>query len=458
MSGSTLAPLAPPELSPEPPANSRRDRRRRRRWTLIGVTALVGSITALAVGVNVWLVVERRNTDREVDATETQIADADLDLEQAITDLELLGRQVTRAEQATGLAQLDLGRIQGNLANAEETLANQGIQVDALARCLNGVTRSTNLHGAGNDTAAINALRNVASSCDQALIDIGGAGPVYALDFADPFILSTSAGYYGYATNSGGGDVQVIRSPDLRNWEVVGNGLPALPSWAEGNVTWAPSVLPRGNRYVMYYTVREASSGRQCISRAVANDAGGPFVDDSAVPLRCAGDGDIDPSPFLDPDSGRAYLLWRSSGSPLRITAQELSSDRLGLVGEPRDLIVADQSWENGTVEGPAMGKIGNRYHLFYSANEWNGRHYAVGQAVCDGPLGPCRKTADGPIFASSGSIVGPGGQELFLDGFGGVHFAYHAFTEPYVGYPASRRLHLATLSFNGDRAVFTPG
>ena len=39
--------------------------------------------------------------------------------------------------------------------------------------------------------------------------------------------------------------------------------------------------------YVVYYTVREAASGRQCISRAVASSPTGPFLDDSWGPMVC---------------------------------------------------------------------------------------------------------------------------------------------------------------------------
>jgi hypothetical protein len=453
-----MAPPRPTDKFVGPRVRARQLRRRRQRRTAAIVIGLIAmAVVGTLIAVNVKLRVERRDAVDELNLTEADVTVKRQRLERAVTDLQILTDQVARSEQASGLALLDLGRIEGTLASARETLAAQGIQVDALTSCLDGVSASVQLHGLANDGAAIDALRSVSGDCNRALVSIGGTGPVYALDFADPFVLPTSDGYYGYATNSGGGDVQVIRSADLHDWSVVGEGLAEMPNWAEENLTWAPSVLPRGNSFVLYYTVREASTDRQCISRAVAASAGGPFVDNSSSPLRCAGDGDIDASPFVD-RNGRAYLYWRSSGDPLRITAQPLSSDGLELQGDPRDLIFADQSWEDGTVEGPAMVRIGDTYHLFYSGNDWNSRRYAIGHAVCETPLGPCRKTGNGPVFASTGTVVGPGGQELFLDAAGGVRLAYHAYTEPYVGYPASRRLHLATVSFAGRRAVITPG
>ncbi|MGH9027505.1 MAG: family 43 glycosylhydrolase, partial [Acidimicrobiia bacterium] len=301
MSGPTLAPSAPRRELEGPRVRARQLRRRRQRRIAAGaIGVVVVLVSGLLIGVNVRLRLERRDTVDELNLTEADVTVKRQRLERAVTDLQILTEQVSRSEQASGLAQLDLGRIQGNLARAQETLAAQGIQVDALTSCLDGVTTSVQLQRAGNDAAAIDALRNVAGNCNRALVSIGGTGPVYALDFADPFVLPTSEGYYGYATNSGGGDVQVIRSADLREWQVVGNGLSVLPDWAEANLTWAPTVLARGSTFVLYYTVREASTDRQCVSRGVSGTPGGPFVDDSAVPLRCASDGDIDASPFVD--------------------------------------------------------------------------------------------------------------------------------------------------------------
>ena len=103
--------------------------------------------------------------------------------------------------------------------------------------------------------------------------------PVFDRDFPDPFVLPTEDGYYAYATNSGGRNIQVIYSPDLFTWERAGedgNALPKLPAWAQSNasLTWAPSVLQRGDEYILYYVTRFKQAGRQCISYAVADSPG----------------------------------------------------------------------------------------------------------------------------------------------------------------------------------------
>ena len=239
--------------------------------------------------------------------------------------------------------------------------------------------------------------------CTRTLAYTSGARFPY--DFADPFVLSAAGTYYGYSTNAGAGDIQVIRSPDLVNWELVGNGLADLPRWAAPNATWAPAVLSRGGGYVAYYTVRDAASQRQCISRAVSGTPAGPFVDDSAGPLVCqiTDGGSIDPSPFVDAE-GRAFLLWKSEGrggTPPTIWSQELATDGLALTGVARALLVADREFERGVIEAPNLVQEAGGYYLLYAAADWNSRSYAVAYAGCAGPAGPCVKPADGRVLAS---------------------------------------------------------
>ena len=40
--------------------------------------------------------------------------------------------------------------------------------------------------------------------------------------------------------------------------------------------------------------------------------------------------------------------------------------------------------------------------------------------------------------------IAGPGGAEVFRDSGGALWAAFHAFSEPNVGYPSSRYIHVA--------------
>jgi beta-xylosidase len=286
---------------------------------------------------------------------------------------------------------------------------------------------------------------------------------VWPGDFPDPFVLGSGPVYYAYSTQVGLTEVPTIRSNDLVHWQWVGDALAHLPAWATWGDLWAPAVLSRGATFVMYYTTHDSATDRQCLSRAVSPVPQGPFVDSSTAPLVCQTDrgGSIDPSPIVDGD-GTPYLQWQSEGTlngePPRIWSQQLTADGLNLVGQPSELIHQDQGWEFPIVEGPSMHRIADRYYLFYSANRWQTAAYAIGYAVCASLRGPCSKPTSAPLLASSGSLAGPGGPSVFTDVTGATKLAYHAWTQPDVGYPqGARRLHISTLSFGGGQPAVQP-
>jgi beta-xylosidase len=198
----------------------------------------------------------------------------------------------------------------------------------------------------------------------------------------------------------------------------------------------------------------------------------GPYVDDSSSPFVCPiGDrepycGSIDPSPFLDAQ-GKPHLLWKSDeNSPAchaapRLWSQPLSENGLELVGSPTALLTMDRDWERPIIEGPSMVVHDGEYFLFYSANEYESAKYSVGYARCAGPVGPCTKvTTDGPLFKSSGTQLGPGGQEFFTDPSGDWWMAFHAWTAPFATYGAggARSLHIAHLGFDHGAPVIDRG
>ncbi len=272
-------------------------------------------------------------------------------------------------------------------------------------------------------------------------------------DLPDPFIVQVGGTWWLYATGSGAGNLQVASSADLRTWGASTDPLPVLPAWAEPGFTWAPSVLPRGGRLVLYYSVRDAALGRQCISAAVSASPAGPFVDASTGPMVCQADngGSIDPQPFVAPD-GTAYLLWKSDdnalGTRTRVGGQQLSPDGLSLVGPRPALLAADEPWEDGVVEGPAMVASEGRYYLFFGANHWDTPGSGIGYAVCASPLGPCtNRSITRPWLAGQGPIVGPSGPDPFVDAQGVVHLAFAAWATAPDGAQV-RALWIGALAF----------
>jgi len=282
--------------------------------------------------------------------------------------------------------------------------------------------------------------------------------PVYAGDAPDPQAVRVGDTWYLVHTNGGGQNVPVLTSPDLVHWTAAGDALPDLPKWADPGKTWAPEILPLGpDRYVLYPTVADRESGRQCIARAVGTKPGGPYVDDSTGPLICQADlgGSIDASPFRDRD-GALYLVWKNDGNAIGtdtwLWSQRLSDDGLQLLGQPIRLLKQTEPWEGAVVEGPFLWRHGERLFLFYAANAYDTAAYAEGYATCDTPLGPCRKAAQNPILASRGNASGPGHASM-VEQDGRTWLLYHAWPAGAEGSQSpGRQLWLDEVTWDGDR------
>lgn len=288
------------------------------------------------------------------------------------------------------------------------------------------------------------SLLIVATAAVVALAWVSPAGalsttPAYAGDFPDPSVLLVGSTYWAYSTGSGGRNLQVMSSPDLRTWSPPVDPLPALPSWATPGLTWAPSVVAVGGTFLMYYTVHAAASGRQCISVAASPSPAGPFTDTSSGPLLCqlTAGGSIDPDPMVT--STGTYLVWKSDdnalGAPTHLWSQRLAADGRSLVGSPSLLLSAGAGWQRGVIEGPSMVQAQGLYYLFYGGGAWDSASAGIGYAWCTSPLGPCANgSSQVPWMSTHGAAVGPSGPDVFVNRTGTLSLAYHAWTGA-VGY-----------------------
>ena len=336
----------------------------------------------------------------------------------------VLQNQLVATAHELDTAEASLSSSQTGLSDANKSIATQGVDIAVLNTCLGGVEQALNAIAVGDDNGAVTSISAVSGSC-QALQGQQNGGPVFPFDFPDPDVIRVGSVYYGYATNSAAGNIQMIQSTDLVHWTVDGNALPRIASWARTGATWAPGVMELQSTFVLYYAAVDALTGKECISVAVATDPRGPFVDDSGAPLVCQLDlgGSIDPSPFLSA-TGVPFLAWKSqgaSGQPPTIWSQQLTANGTAVAGgSPQVLLTPSQAWEGGVVEGPFVLPWAGRYYLFYSANNWNSSSYAIGVAVCQAPTGPCTKLLDHSIVVSQGvAMAGPGGPSLFTDTHG---------------------------------------
>jgi beta-xylosidase len=305
-----------------------------------------------------------------------------------------------------------------------------------------------------------------------ALAVVGGASPalaapstfqapVYSGDFPDPSVIVSGGSYWAYATGTGGLNLQVMSSANLRAWTTPVDPLPTLPSWASAGLTWAPGVLQVHSRYVMYYTVHDPTLGEQCISVATSDAPKGPFTDSSSQPLVCqtSDGGSIDPNPYVDPSNGTRYLLWKSddnslgAGHPTHIWGQALASDATSFAAAttPSLLLTESAPWQEPTAEGPAVIDRAGRYYLFYGANNYDTANSGIGYATSMSLLGTyANASIDGPWLASRGNAQGPQGPDVFKDLTGTTRMAFAAWDGP-VGYEHGgvRSLWLGELKFS---------
>ena len=309
--------------------------------------------------------------------------------------------------------------------------------------------------------------------------------PVYEKNFPDPFVLSLKDGsFIAYATNDGI-NLPIITSRDLVNWSPVMDpaaptkrldGMPTLAPWVKEGFTWAPEVMQVGGKYILYYTANHRQQDKQCLGAAVADKPTGPFVDTSAQPLVCQFElgGSIDANPFRDKD-GKLYLYWKADGNrigkPSSLWGQEMRADGLAVVGQPVDLGLGDkEEWKQRVIEAPTMIRTPDGLAMLYSGGYfgWNPDQrlspYAMGWALCSGPLGPCTDKSAKPILYSysapgkEGCLSGPGHQSIFR-AKGGTFISFHGWesTRGCRKAKEERELYIAPFGWENGGPVIAP-
>lgn len=278
-----------------------------------------------------------------------------------------------------------------------------------------------------------------------------------SIAFGDPFVLKDGSKYFMYGTGGGAKDgFAVYSSPDLKNWKDEGqvyfgnnkNG------WANGSY-WAPEVYKRNGKYYMFYSAQWKHNPTNeeenfKIGVAVADEPTGPFIDIRNAPIFDPGYPIIDANVWFE--NGKTYLYYsrccykhpvesevaewaRRKGLYKEIEESwvygvEMKNDFSGVVGEPVMLLrppvkmdVAE--WESRSVtsnevnrrwtEGSFIFKNKDTYYMMYSANNFDGKNYAVGYATSKSPLGPFAKAANNPVLQKSGRVTGTGHNSITM-------------------------------------------
>jgi beta-xylosidase len=294
-------------------------------------------------------------------------------------------------------------------------------------------------------------------------------GKVYRGSFPDPDVFRLGRLWVASGTTIGHRSLPMLTSPDGRTWRArrahgagarhTNDAMVGVPRWAARRragshrfvATWAPAIgrTRNGHWLAAYAAPLRHQPRKRCIGIATASRALGPFRNTRRRPLVCPRhQGAIDPDVFRD--RGRTYLLWKTEGIwgslPTMLWIRELRRNGLGFRpgSHAHRLLTTADGWERPVIENPSMIRYGGRLYLFYSANRWYSRHYAIGYAVCRSVHGPCHRVRHRPLLASGRHVVGPGGESAFIGPRGQLMLAYAAWPAGHVGH--ERRLHVATL------------
>jgi arabinan endo-1,5-alpha-L-arabinosidase len=383
---------------------------------------------------------------------------------------------------ATSGSTLPTGTV--TFANGSTTLGTASLDPTGLANFA-----STKLPvGSDSITATYAGDANVAgSTSNAAIVAINvAAGSTYtnpltlnvtnsqrAVSCADPAIYKYQSGgvdtWYLYCTSDAlySGDpnphyLNIFKSSDLVNFNYLGNAFAGLPSWANisGAALWAPAIKFINGKYLLYYAADETSltGNGSAIGVGVSSSPAGPFVDSGSPVVEpelatdcCAGSyrSTIDPDEIQDA-SGQRYILFGSFGGGLFV--RKLSADGLTSDASSEQQVAVDNRYEGGN-----WWFQNGYYYLFASStNCCNGplSGYSVFAGRSTTPMGPyvdaqgISMMAVNPggtpvIKMNDNSVIGPGGNVIFVDESGQDYMLYHGIlaSSPYyagdVGYTA---------------------
>lgn len=198
---------------------------------------------------------------------------------------------------------------------------------------------------------------------------------------ADPAPMVHDGTLYLYTSHDEDGstwftmhDWRCFSTKDMVNWTHHGSPLGYKSfSWSRGDA-WAGQVIERNGKFY-YYIPCNKKGGGMVIGVAVSDTPTGPFKDVLGHPLVEDGEGDIDPSVFID-DDGQAYLYW---GNPhlkyVKLNADMVSYDKtLGVVRVPltaESFGKREKDPKRATLyeEGPWIYKRNGMYYLVYAAS-----------------------------------------------------------------------------------------
>jgi len=220
-------------------------------------------------------------------------------------------------------------------------------------------------------------------------------------------------------------DWRCYSTTDMVNWTDRGSPLSLNTfSWAKKDA-WAGQCIHRNGKFYWYVPMNEVSGKGMSIGVAVSSSPTGPFTDAIGKPLVHSGNGDIDPTVYID-DNGQAYLYW---GNPY-LKYVKLNEDMISYTGDVVTVEFTPQSFGVRTgdarrstqyEEGPWFYKRNNLYYMLFPAG---GVPEHLAYSTSRGPTGPwIYQDTIMPIIRKGGAFTNHPG---IIDYKGHSYLFYH--------------------------------
>ena len=248
-------------------------------------------------------------------------------------------------------------------------------------------------------------------------------------------------------------DWKCFSTTDMVNWTDRGTPLTIETfSWA-GKDAWAGQCTFRNGKFYWYVPVNQSNGKGMALGVAVSKSPVGPFSDALGKPLLHTGNGDIDPSVFID-DDGQAYLYW---GNPY-LKYVKLKDDMISYSGEVVTVPLNKEGFHvrykdvdkrpSAYEEGPWIYKRKDLYYLIYAAGGVP-EHLAYSTAArATGPW-TYRDTIMSVITKGGAFTNHPG----VVDYKGKSYFFYHNGALPGGG-GFTRSVCVEEFSYNDDGSI----
>ncbi len=307
-------------------------------------------------------------------------------------------------------------------------------------------------------------------------------GPGGITGIGDPQVFYDDATQKWYMTGTCDGmSFKLYSSDDLTKWD---NGKTIftkdMVSWGIYDPSvgayglWGAEIHEREGKYYLYFSIwakdgqGNATSPR--IGVATSDKVDGPYKD-KGEPLFDYGYSAIDNHLFTDDDGKNYFYYVRDAYDNVvdgvhesHIYVVEMNDDLTSVKAQSESvfLLRPDQAWEKRSgggswawVEGCWMQKMNGKYYLFYSANKYDSRNYAIGYAVSDSPTGPFVKNPEPLLETYAEELVSPGNNSFFTSKDGKELFtAYHMLTTPETP-SGNRYLNIDRIGLREDGTVY---